>query len=256
MRVGRSKGIKIVRGSALQWGLRTQHQQKIAGMTQTVSNDWDPGSQSAHLSVCDSNGHLIVVAWPDSMPAGPLCADVSVTDTQPLPMDSDSPMVSVGSSVNLHAESLQHSTDHAPVTLLSCSTAGQGCRTADAQPQHPLPLSQCLPTNLMFASLQCATPELNASCNNQSDGVSQSQHHGPAGKINNSTSHAQFKHSQFHLSEATAVKIIQCRAARIHVHLSDDAAQAANCMLVTLLPQQMHQQHVAQVQGSGKLLTS
>ena len=98
----------------------------------SLSLHWDPGSQSAHLSVCDSDGHPIVVAWPDSMSAGPLCADVSVADAHPSPMDSDSPMVSVGSSVDLHAESLRRSADHAPVALFSCSTAGQNCGTADA----------------------------------------------------------------------------------------------------------------------------
>ena len=177
------------------------------------------------------------------MSAGLPHADVSVADAQPSPMDSDSPMVPVGSSVDPHAKLLRRSTDRALVTLLSCSTAGQGCGTADAQPQNPLPLSQCLPTNLMFASLQCAMPEPNVPCNNRSDGVLQSQHHGLAGKVDSSTSRAQFEHSRFHLSEATVVKSIQCRAARIHMHLSDNAAQAVNCMLVTSLPQQMHWQH-------------
>ena len=49
----------------------------------SLSLQWDPGSQSAHLSVCDSNGHLIVVAQPDSISAGPPQAGVSVTKSQP-----------------------------------------------------------------------------------------------------------------------------------------------------------------------------
>ena len=95
----------------------------------------------------------------------------------------------------------------------------------------------------MFALSQCAVPEPNVSCNDRSDGVSQSQHHGLAGKVDNSASRAQFEHSRFHLGEATVVESIQRRAARIHVHLSDDAARAVNCMLVTSLPQQMRRQH-------------
>ena len=125
---------------------------------------WDPDSQSARLSVCDSDGHPIVVAQPSSISAELSHASVSVTDVQPLPVD-DSPTASVGSSVDLHAESLQRSADRAPVPPLSCPMAGQGCGTADAQPQHPLLLGQCLPTNLMFASLRCAMPAPNVSCN-------------------------------------------------------------------------------------------
>ena len=72
----------------------------------SLSLQWDPDSQSAHLSVCDSNGHLIVVAWPSSMSDGPQHADVLVVDAQPSPMDHNGPMASVSSSVDLHAESL------------------------------------------------------------------------------------------------------------------------------------------------------
>ena len=53
-----------------------------------------------------------------------------------------------------------------------------------------------------------------------------------------------------------AIESIQHRAATIHVHLTDNAAQAVHCMLVTSLPQQMCWQHVAQVRGSGKPPTS
>ena len=97
----------------------------------SLSLRWDPGSQSASLSVCDSDGHPIVVAQPSSISAEPSRTGVSVTDTQPSPMDG-SPTVSVGSSVDPHAKSLRCSADRAPVSPLSCSMAGQGCGTADA----------------------------------------------------------------------------------------------------------------------------
>ena len=181
------------------------------------------------------------------MSDGPQRADVLVADAQPSPMDLRGPMASVSSSVDPHAESLRHSADSAPVALLSCSTAGQGCGTADARPQHPLPLGQCPLTNPMFASLQCATPALSVSCNNRSGGMSQSQHHGLAGMVNSIPLCAQFEHSEFHLSETTAIESIQRRAAMIHMHLTDDAAQAVHRMLATSLPQRMRRQHVAQV---------
>ena len=166
----------------------------------SLSLRWDPGSQSASLSVCDSDGHPIVVAQPSSISAELSCTGVSVTDVQPSPMDS-SPMASVGSSVDPHAESLRCSADHAPVSLLSCSMAGQVCRTADAQPQHPLQLGQCPPTNLMFALLGCAEPAPNASCNDRLDGISQSQHDGLAGTVGADTSRAQIEQHWFHLHE-------------------------------------------------------
>ena len=81
----------------------------------SLSLQWDPDSQSARLSVCDSDGHPIVVAWPNSMSDGPQRADVLVADAQPSPMDHHGPMASVSSSVDPHAESLRHSADSAPV---------------------------------------------------------------------------------------------------------------------------------------------
>ena len=82
---------------------------------------WDPSSQSARLSVCASDGHPIVVAQPNSTSDGPLHANVSVADAQPSPMDGNSPMASVGSSVDPHAEDAPRHTKHNDsAALLSC----------------------------------------------------------------------------------------------------------------------------------------
>ena len=150
----------------------------------SLSLQWDAATQSAHLSVCDSNGHPIIAAQPSSTSAELQHADVSVTGMQPVPMGCDSPMAVASSSVNLHTKSLRCSTSRALVTLLGCSAVGQGCGTTNAQLQYPPLLGQCLPTNLMFALLKCDMPGSHTSC-------------------------AQLEHGQFRLNDILAVDSVK-----------------------------------------------